>query len=159
MIKLGKIATSKCFLACIFVFKCNMYMYIFSALSNFLSQSPNLGFIKRFSDTHGQQNCQKGLHCACTFWFPWEIDPLFAFTHFFTEGHTAEGRIEELLWGPNAQVTHWSASLERFMRIHLVFTVFPSIHFFLRVRYNLIGLQTFEKISMYFSGVSQLIVT
>ena len=74
------------------------------------------------------------LHTLCVlFWFPWEIDRLFAYalpSFLFSVGDQEGHSSKRITLGPNAQVTHWSASLlQRFMGIHLVFTALRSISF------------------------------
>ena len=72
-------------------------------------------------------------HTVCTFSFPWEIDRLFAYalpSFLFSVGDQEGHSSKRITLGPNAQVTHWSASLlQRFMGIHLVFTALRSISF------------------------------
>ena len=77
--------------------------------------------------------CYNTAHTVCTFWFPWEIDRLFAYalrSFLFSVGDQEGHSSKRITLGPNAQVTHWSASLlQRFMGIHLVFTALRSISF------------------------------
>ena len=74
------------------------------------------------------------LHTPCVlFHSPGKLT-VFLLTHFaasfFSVGDQEGHSSKRITLGPNAQVTHWSASLlQRFMGIHLVFTALRSISF------------------------------